>query len=509
MALFENFPYTNLHELNLDWLINEIKKIEESQVISVNGQTGEVILYQDAQMLLPSVTDDHWSIGRMTDGTYRGIMFGNDDKAYIVHGNLMAQLYSSSNPPAYPVTRVNGQTGDVVLYSEAEVRFPNLTDAQLHNWNMWRYLNNTMSGIEFDDTGKAYLIVGTNRYQIYTSNDQPNYPVTSVNNQTGAVTLNIPEAFVDNPAASELTIAEDIPDSSVWALLRETENGYVGIAVNNGLNPAAYLQIGTGATAQRIQLLTSADIPASSGVVSINGLTGVVLINGSQIEVSGSDSRSIAAALSALDGKTGADIVVSGSDSRSISAALAALDGKTGADIDVSGTDTRKINVVLSGLETDVSGLQDDRDYIKAALIYDEQGNTTAAHNIPAGSFVYWNNGCYTASSAISVGDTLSGTNLSAVPAGGAINALNNKFASVELTLANSNAWVYEPYPTGFTKANSTLISIEVPYTDGYAIGQVSANIRTFACARDSNIGVFNNDSGIYGGKVRVTLMKS
>ena len=92
MALFENFPYTNLHELNLDWLINEIKKIESNQVLSVNGQTGEVILYQDAQMLLPSVTDDHWSIGRMTDGTYRGIMFGNDDKAYIVHGNLMAQL---------------------------------------------------------------------------------------------------------------------------------------------------------------------------------------------------------------------------------------------------------------------------------------------------------------------------------------------------------------------------------------------------------------------------------
>lgn len=409
MALFENFPYTNLHELNLDWLINEIKKIESTQVLSVNGQTGEVILYQDAQMLLPSVTDDHWSIGRMTDGTYRGIMFGNDDKAYIVHGNLMAQLYSVNNPPAYPVRSVNGQTGDVVLYSDAQVRFPDLTDAQLHTWNMWRYLNNTMSGIEFDDTGKAYLIVGTNRYQIYTSNDQPTYPVTSVNNQTGDVTLNIPDAFVDNPAASELTIAEDIPDSSVWALLRETENGYVGIAVNNGVNPAAYLQIGTGATAQRIQLLTSADIPQSAGVVSINGLTGVVLINGSQIEVSGSDSRSIAAALAALN------------------SAISAVDSKTGADINVSGTDTRKIDVVLSGLESDVSGLQDDRDYIKAAFVYDEQGNTTAAHNIPAGSFVYWNNGCYTASSAISVGDTLSSTNLSAVPAGGAVNVLNNK----------------------------------------------------------------------------------
>lgn len=30
MGLYEQFPYTNLHELNLDWIINEIKKLGES-----------------------------------------------------------------------------------------------------------------------------------------------------------------------------------------------------------------------------------------------------------------------------------------------------------------------------------------------------------------------------------------------------------------------------------------------------------------------------------------------
>lgn len=375
MALFENFPYTNLHELNLDWLINEIKKIEDSQVISVNGQTGEVILYQDAQMLLPSVTDDHWSIGRITDGTYRGIMFGNDNKAYIVHGNMMSQIYGVNNPPPYPVTSVNGETGDVILYSSASVQLPSLNDAQLRNWNLWRDLNGIMRGIQFDDTGKAYLIAGSNRYDFYTSNNPPQYPVTSVNGQTGTVVLNIPDAFVDNPAAGELTIAEDIPDASVWALLRETENGYVGIAVNNGVNPAAYLQIGTGANAQRIQLLTSADIPASAGVVSINGLTGVVTINGSQIAVSGNDGRSIAAALAALDSA--------------------------------------------------VSSAENDIDNIRAAFVYDENGNTVAVNNIPAGSYVFWNNGAYKATSAIAIGDTLSSTNLTAVPAGGITNEIN------------------------------------------------------------------------------------
>ena len=381
MALFENFPYTNLHELNLDWLINVLNELKNSQVISVNGQTGEVILYQDAQMLLPEVTNDHWSIGRVADGTYRGIMFGNNDLAYIVHGDMMAQLYAANNPPPYPVTSVNGQTGDVVLYSEASVHLPSLTDAEIHKWNIWRWLNNTMSGIEFDDTGKAYLIVNANRYDIYTSNFQPPYPVTSVNEQTGDVELVIPDPFVDDMSEAELTIAEDIPGSSVWALLRETANGYVGIAVNNGVNPAAYLQIGTGATAQRIQLLTNADIPQSAGVVSINGLTGVVTINGSQIEVSGSDGRSIAAALTALDN-------------------------------------------AISAAETDI-------DNMRAAFVYDENGNTTAANNIPSGSYVFWNNGAYTAVSAIAIGDTLNSTNLSAVPAGGIANDIHNHIPKI------------------------------------------------------------------------------
>ena len=456
MSLFENFPYTNLHEMNLDWLINVLKEIEQNTVISVNGQTGEVILYQNATMQMPDVTEDHWSIIRMADGTYRGIMFGNDDKAYIVHGDMLSQIYSTNNPPPYPVTSVNGQTGAVELYTSAYVALPDLTDAELHNWNIYRALNNVIRGIQFSDDGKAYLIAGNNRYEfyssnnpppypvtsvegqtgavqlyqnpsvkypdvsgvdlhswniwrnlnnvasgiqfnddgsvslivgserytLYSSNNPPNYPVSSVNGQTGAVVLTIPPAFVNNPAAAELTIAEDILDSSIWALIRETDNGYVGIAVDSTSgSQAAYLQIGTGAGRQRIKLLTQDDIPSSSGVVSINGLTGVVILSG--------------------------------------------------ADIEVSTLDTRKINVVLAGLETDVSALQDMDDYIREALVFDEQGQTTAIHNIPAGSFVYWNNGMNTASQAISIGDTLSSTNLTAVPAGGVINVLNSKIIDI------------------------------------------------------------------------------
>lgn len=44
MSLFENFPYTNFHELNLDWIIKRIKELQDVKVESVNGKQGTVVL---------------------------------------------------------------------------------------------------------------------------------------------------------------------------------------------------------------------------------------------------------------------------------------------------------------------------------------------------------------------------------------------------------------------------------------------------------------------------------
>ena len=177
MALFENFPYTNLHELNLDWIIQRFKDLEQSVVLSVNGQTGEVVLYQSKNMELPNVPEDNWNIVRMTDGTKRGIYFGRDNIAYIVHGNVLSEVYADNNPPPYPVTSVNGNTGDITLYQEAHIELPSLDDAQLHNWNIFREINNIMRGIQFEDTGIVKIIDGINRYPMYSSNNPPPYPV--------------------------------------------------------------------------------------------------------------------------------------------------------------------------------------------------------------------------------------------------------------------------------------------------------------------------------------------
>lgn len=484
MALFENFPYTNLHELNLEWLINELQQVKDSVVLSVNGQTGEVILYQNAEMVLPDVSEDHWSILRLADGTHRGIMFANDGTAYIVSGNMMNHIYSVGNEPPYPVLSVNGLTGQIELYTEQYVRLPNLTGNDLINWNFYRTINNVIHGIQFETNGKAYIMHGSNRYQIYDSNDQPPYPVRSVNGQTGDVNLTFPvtsvngqtgdvEVYteeaagyiqfpdVDSSGVTELTFSRSLNNveyglvftdagdlklkignaeyniyteydpglvdsatdnnlnfahnatGSSWGLMRDTTIGPVGILFSNTVqnSPEAYIRYrDSNNTYQTLKILTPADIPSSSGVVSVNGLNGVVVLSG--------------------------------------------------ANLNVSTTDTRKINVAIETIEDDIEDLEN-------ALVYVENTNT-ATHNIPVGSFVYWNKQPYISLQAISTGDTLSSTNLgSPIAAGGMINSLNNNIVPVliDSSTASENSYSFMKCGNVFIFQLDGVLDNDNPYT--------------------------------------------
>lgn len=363
MALFENFPYTNLHELNLDWIIERIKEMEETSVLSVNGQTGYVILYQDAKMELPEVTQSQWSIVRTADGVEAGILFASDGTAYIVKGQLFDQIYTQSNPPTYPVTSVNGLTGAVELFTEQYVRLPNLTDEQMTQWNFYRHINGITSGIQFSDDGKAFIMNGNNRYQIYTQNDPPTYPVSSVNGQTGSVILyqnrdmvlpavdsgtawtitreingttvgiefdgtgsasliigqdnyplyieglNFPSDF-DDPEAAVLELTENLTSGTQWGIVRSIQNNdLVGIVFKyDSVNQVyeGYMKVNNTLT----KLLTLADIPSGSGVVSINGMTGTVTLTGSDIHRSNNDSTLISTVLENIETYT--DLLSSG-----------------------------------------------------------------------------------------------------------------------------------------------------------------------------------------------------
>ena len=428
MALFENFPYTNLHELNLDWLINELKKMEEAQVLSVNGETGHVILYQNANMILPAVEDASWSFFRTADGVIRGITFGADGTAYIMNGNQLTELYSAANAPdfsndhvqlpdlddeqitnwniyrnfnetlsgiqfddtgsayvisgglrykiftqhdvpPYPVTSVNGLTGAVVLYPDPAVRFPDIIDNEVNYWSIFRYVNNGAYGIQFNTDGTIDLITPGNRTTIYTATNQPPYPVTSVNSMSGAVELDIPDDLVLHVEDAILEIAEPA-DNYTWGFTRETDNGEIGIVFDNQNSNGAYLRYFDSVNEEyvTVKLLTNDDIPSAAGVSSFNGQTGAVTCYGSSLNINSLDNTSVE---------------------------------------DVIGT---KIN--------------------KADIAYYESTNT-ATHNIPSGAYVVWNNTLKYATQAIAIGDTLSSSNLGDINAKGVSNILNDRIDDI------------------------------------------------------------------------------
>lgn len=118
-GLFEQFPHTNLHELNLDWIIdllNQFKEeLEDSAVLSVNGQTGHVTLYESENVILPALPEgvNQWRLVRMMNGQYAGILFYNGN-VYLQRGNSTMRLLTLEDiPTSAGVVAWNGRTGIV------------------------------------------------------------------------------------------------------------------------------------------------------------------------------------------------------------------------------------------------------------------------------------------------------------------------------------------------------------------------------------------------------------
>lgn len=229
--MFNEFPYANFHELNLDWIIQKVK-----------------------------------------------------------------EAYSPDNPPEGIVLSVNGEDGNVILYQDAIVRFPDVQDS---TWNVHRTANGVSSGIQFTPT-KAQRIAGTNRYDMYDSNNPPPYPVTSVNGQTGNVSIQIPVQSVNGQTGvvvipPDFTSGDEImeftqeSEGNYWGLSRTVSTGNASIYLDTSNNTVkAYISFNStdGQTNVTYPLLTSADIPSSSGVISINSKTGAVTLYGSDIYTS-------------------------------------------------------------------------------------------------------------------------------------------------------------------------------------------------------------------------------
>ena len=396
MGLFEQFPFTNFHNLNLDWLINELKKRDANTVVSVNGQTGEVVLYKSENVVFPDVESSTWRMVRVADGHTAGVMFQNG-LMYVMFDNTAERVYTVDHPPAYPVTSVDGQTGAVQVFPNAATRLPDVTE-DFTNIRRQIRTNGTdnIVGIEVK-ADKAYRMKDTARKQLYDEDNQPPYPVESVNGLTGAVMIAVPFEDVET---DNITFA-DAASGHDWSLGRETLDGIASIQLEtDSSSAAAYLRFYTDddpPVSFVKKLLTVDDIPSSSGVVSINGQTGVVTIYGDTMPIESGAARSV----------------------------------------------------------------KEYADDISSGMGYVELTNT-ATHNIPAGSYVVWKGVLYKATSAISISDTLSNSNLSAVPAGG-LNQINDQLTWYNAVATSVTGWTLNAQYFKYNKIGSVFFS---GYTD-------------------------------------------
>lgn len=425
MGLFQQFPYSNFHNLNLDWLINQIKEMGNQAVLSVNGQTGDVILYQSENIVFPEVNANTWRMVRIADGHTAGVMFQNG-LMYVMFDNAAERVYTVDHPPAYPVTSVDGQTGDVTVFPDAATRLPDVTDDYTNIRRQIRTAGTDhIVGIELK-ADKVFRMDGTTRAQIYDALNPPPYPVTSVNGQTGDVTVTSDVTSVNGQTGavvlaipfSNVSTADVMFSQAVngheWSIGRETLDGVGSIQIRTDSSKAeAWIDFFTEETPQVTysrKLLTTDDIPSSSGVISINGLSGVVTLTGTDIKINANSQVSIDTKLADID-----------------------------SELLSQGGDITDIQDDISDIQDDITDLQTAISNVGASgdgLAYIVDGDTATAA-VPAGAYAFLKNnthglanGFYQNTSANSFpvsGGTADSTVFTAVPVEGVLNTLNNK----------------------------------------------------------------------------------
>ena len=259
------FPWTNLHELNLDWFLSKFKQFTnnylgttatvelipttEQPEVTVTGGT----LDDDTDIVDPFTFHFKLPVNSSGGGAVNSVngKVGNVvlDKTDIGLGNVanVAQ-YSASNPPPYPVTSVNGQTGAVVVSGGAvdsvngqtgtvvldktDIGLGNVANvAQYSASNPPPYPVTSVNGMTGDVivsggggdvlsvNGKTGAVVldktdiglgNVANVAQYSASNPPPYPVTSVNGSTGAVTITIPVTSVNGNTGAVVLDKTDI-----------------------------------------------------------------------------------------------------------------------------------------------------------------------------------------------------------------------------------------------------------------------------------------------------------
>lgn len=427
MGLFQQFPYSNFHDLNLDWLINQIKEMGNHAVLSVNGQTGDVILYQSENIVFPEVDANTWRMVRIADGHTAGVMFQNG-LMYVMFDNAAERVYTVDHPPAYPVTSVDGQTGDVTVFPDAATRLPDVTDDYTNIRRQIRTAGTDhIVGIELK-ADKVFRMDGTTRAQIYDAMNPPPYPVTSVNGQTGAVVLAIP---FSNVSTADVMFSQAV-NGHEWSIGRETLDGVGSIQIRTDSSKAEvwidFFTEGTPQVTYSRKLLTTDDIPSSSGVISINGLSGVVTLTGTDIKINANSQVSIDTKLADID----AELLSQGGDITDIQ------------------DDVTDIQGDITNLQNAIADVGPSGD----GLAYIVDGDTAAAA-VPAGAYAFLKNNTHGLADGFYINSSSSAFPVS----GGSATSAVFTAAPVQGILNLLNIVIKQDSESGTTDANGALLT--------------------------------------------------
>lgn len=196
------YPWTNLHELNLDWILGQMRQLTK-QIAKFTGLTASA-------HSVPYGTDPTVNITGGTGNDPYNLDFGIPEPASsavtTVNGQSGAvvltasdiglgnvdnvQQYSASNPPPYPVTSVNGQTGAVTVTAPVTSVNGMTGDVIVSGGGgQGDVLSvNGKNGVVVLD--KSDIGLGNvDNVQQYSASNPPPYPVTSVNGLTGDITV--------------------------------------------------------------------------------------------------------------------------------------------------------------------------------------------------------------------------------------------------------------------------------------------------------------------------------
>ena len=136
--------------------------------------------------------------------------------------------YSANNPPPYPVTSVNGDTGAVVLGASDVGAVPTT-----------RTVNDKALSSNITLTASDVGLGNVDNVQQYSASNPPPYPVTSVNSKTGAVNLTysdvnaVPTSRTVNNKALSSNITLSASDVGALPTQTGTQGQFLGFTANN------------------------------------------------------------------------------------------------------------------------------------------------------------------------------------------------------------------------------------------------------------------------------------